>query len=182
MDKREIAERLLNKDMILNIDMLECIRRRSADIIVAEESGVLIQDRISNIYMIFTLSEDFMNHCIEKISDVDSIVAHNEFEYNILKKKMKFSQEMICHNAVYFKGKYIEESSCEAEIKLLQEDFIELVKNNYSELSLCNNGYIEERVKNREMYGAFLGNRLSGFIGFHEEGSIGMLEVISEFR
>ena len=32
------------------------------------------------------------------------------------------------------------------------------------------------------MYGAFLGNRLAGFIGTHEEGSIGMLEVIPEFR
>ena len=182
MDKREIAERLLKKDITLNVDMLQCIRRGSADIIVAEESGVLLQDKISNIYMIFTLSEDFMKSIINKILDVDTIVLHNEFEYKLLKDKINFSEEMICYNAVYLQDKYIEQSNFEIKIEVLKEEFIELVKNNYSELSLCNGGYIEERVKDKEMYGAFLGNKLAGFIGTHEEGSIGMLEVIPEFR
>lgn len=182
MDKREIAERLLKKDIILNVDMLQCIRRGSADIIVAEEDGVLLQDKKSNIYMVSTLSEDFMKSIIDKISDVDTIVLHNEFEYKLLKDKINFSEEMICYNAVYLQDKYIEQCNFEIEIEVLKEEFIELVKNNYSELSLCNSGYIEERVKDKEMYGAFLGNRLAGFIGTHEEGSIGMLEVIPEFR
>lgn len=182
MDKREIAERLLKKDIILNVDMLQCIKRGSADIIVAEEDGVLLQDKISNIYMISTLSEDFMKSIIDKISDVDTIVLHNEFEYKLLKDKINFSEEMICYNAAYLHEKYIERRNFEVEIKVLKEEFVEVVKNNYSELSLCNSGYIEERVKDKEMYGAFLGNKLAGFIGTHEEGSIGMLEVMPEFR
>lgn len=182
MDKKEIAERLLKKDIILNVDMLQCIRRGSADIIVAEESGVLIQDNISGIYMMYASSEEFVRCSIEDVSEAGCIVLHNEFEYNILKEKINFSEEMICYNAVYLQDKYIEQSNFEIKIEVLKEEFIELVKNTYSELSLCDSGYIEERVKNKEMYGAFLSNRLAGFIGTHEEGSIGMLEVMPEFR
>ncbi|MCI5919517.1 MAG: GNAT family N-acetyltransferase [Roseburia sp.] len=32
------------------------------------------------------------------------------------------------------------------------------------------------------MYGAFLAGKLTGFIGVHEEGSMGMLEVFPEYR
>ena len=101
---------------------------------------------------------------------------------SIMVSSVNFSEEMICYNAAYLHEKYIERRNFEVKIKVLKEEFVEVVKNNYSELSLCNSGYIEERVKDKELYGAFLGNRLAGFIGTHEEGSIGMLEVMPEFR
>lgn len=42
--------------------------------------------------------------------------------------------------------------------------------------------YIHERIAAGAIYGAFFGEELAGFIGFHSEGSIGMLEVLPEYR
>ena len=42
--------------------------------------------------------------------------------------------------------------------------------------------YIECRLAAGEMFGAFKDGELAGFIGLHEEGSMGMLEVLAAFR
>ena len=42
--------------------------------------------------------------------------------------------------------------------------------------------YIEGRLAAGEMFGAFKDGELAGFIGLHEEGSMGMLEVLPAFR
>ncbi len=42
--------------------------------------------------------------------------------------------------------------------------------------------YIRERITAGAMYGAFFGEELAGFIGIHAEGSIGMLEVLPQYR
>ena len=42
--------------------------------------------------------------------------------------------------------------------------------------------YIASRIAAGRMWGVFDGGRLAGFIGTHSEGSMGMLEVLPEFR
>ena len=42
--------------------------------------------------------------------------------------------------------------------------------------------YVAERLAAGAMTGAFLDGVLAGFIGIHEEGSIGMLEVLPAYR
>lgn len=42
--------------------------------------------------------------------------------------------------------------------------------------------YIRERLRAGELFGAFAGGEMAGFIGLHAEGSMGMLEVMSSFR
>ena len=42
--------------------------------------------------------------------------------------------------------------------------------------------YIKNLMGGGRLYGALRNDRLAGFIGVHPEGSIGMLEVLPEFR
>ena len=42
--------------------------------------------------------------------------------------------------------------------------------------------YMEGRILNGVMYGAFSDDRLIGFIGTHDEGSMGMLYVDEQYR
>lgn len=42
--------------------------------------------------------------------------------------------------------------------------------------------YLRGRVAAGEMFGAFSQGQMAGFIGVHEEGSMGMLEVLPSFR
>ncbi|NLB22325.1 MAG: GNAT family N-acetyltransferase, partial [Clostridium sp.] len=48
-------------------------------------------------------------------------------------------------------------------------------------LTVDSDEYITDRIK-EGMLGAFVDEELAGFIGTHEDGSIGLLEVLPKFR
>ena len=42
--------------------------------------------------------------------------------------------------------------------------------------------YMRGRIAKGAMYGAFIDGQMAGFMGVHDEGSIGLLEVLPEYR
>ena len=99
-----IATKMLSKDFLLNVDMLECIRRGSSKILFASDEAVLLIDIPSQIYMISTQNAEISKTLVDRLPDnINIIVAHEKFSYDLLAKKFSFSETMICHNTVYTK-------------------------------------------------------------------------------
>lgn len=180
---KSIAETVLTKDFLLNIDMLECIRRESADIIFTSENGVLIQDKISKTYMLSSQDMNTAKTIINNIpQNAEMLVAHNEMCLSLLRDKFNITNVMKCNNAVYTKNAPIKLPECQAVIKLLTKEYTEIVTEHYSNSAACSPDYIRGRINAKVMFGAFINDKLCGFVGSHEEGSIGMLEVLPEYR
>jgi len=178
-----IANKMLFKDYLLNIDMLECIRRGSSEILFASDEAVLLIDIPSQIYMISTKGTKIANNLISDLPDnINIIAAHDKFSYDLLVKKLNFNKTMICHNTVYTKKTPIKPQDITIEIKLLTLEYQNIIIKNYSKAEIIENNYIENRLKAQVMFGAFINDDLCGFIGTHEEGSIGMLEVLPKYR
>ncbi|MDT8716811.1 GNAT family N-acetyltransferase [Clostridium sp. 19966] len=174
---------MLENNFLLNVDMLECIRKNTADVIFSSEKGTLIYDKVSKIYMMSTEEIKTAKLIIEKIAeDVQEIVSHQKFYNDLLIDKFNFTRETPCYNSVYTNKKAIEIENMDIQIKTLTEEYIEEIENNYSGKDLCSSGYVERRIKAGAMEGAFLDSKLCGFIGTHMEGSIGMLEVLPQYR
>ena len=66
------------------------------------------------------------------------------------------------------------------ELRILDESHTDLVFEHYH--MAPGRDYVAERLAAGAMTGAFLDGVLAGFIGIHEEGSIGMLEVLPAYR
>lgn len=178
-----IAIKTLSKDFLLNVDMLECMRRGSAEILFASDEAVLLIDIPSQIYMISTQNAEISTTLVNRLPDNISIIAaHDKFSYDLLTKRFNFNETMICHNTVYTK-KFPMQTQCSIlEIKLLTQEHKDIIIRNYSKIKTVDSVYIENRLKANVMLGAFIDNDLCGFIGSHEEGSIGMLEVLPKYR
>ena len=58
-------------------------------------------------------------------------------------------------------------------------DHLPLVEAHYQ---LTDGGYLSGRIALGALYGAFDGANLAGFIGFHAEGTVGLLEVLPNYR
>ena len=178
-----IAIDMLSKDFLLNVGMLECIRRGSAEILFASHDGVLLIDIPSQIYMISTTNYQIAKRLLHSIpQNIDIIVANDKFSYNLLKIKFNFKKTILCYNSVYTKKTHIEIKNSIVEIKLLTNKYTNIITKNYCKAEIVKDTYIENRLNANEMFGAFLNNNLCGFIGSHEEGSIGMLEVLPKYR
>lgn len=101
---KDIAIEMLSENYLLHVDMLECIRRGSAEILYASADGVLLVDVPSQVYMISTFHNHTSENLISKIPDsAEIIAAHDKFSYDLLLKKHDHSARMICHNTVYTK-------------------------------------------------------------------------------
>jgi GNAT superfamily N-acetyltransferase len=86
---------------------------------------------------------------------------------------------MTCFQATYLKKSRILLNS-DLIFRQLDNTFINIVSKQYrnnAELS-----YITERIGAGAIYGAFINNELCGFLGTHEEGGIGIMEVMNKYR
>lgn len=178
-----IAIEMLTKNFLLNVDMLECIRRGSVEILSASNEGVLLIDIPSKIYMLSSNNNEISKNLISMLpNDFNIIAVHNKFSFDLLMKKNNFSETMICYNTVYTKNAPIPFDNSVVEIKPLTLEYKTSIINSYSKIDIVDDSYIENRLNSNVMLGAFIDNNLCGFIGSHEEGSIGMLEVLPEYK
>lgn len=181
--KKDVANDMLYKNFTLNVDMIECIRRGGVNILFASSDGVLIQDESSEIYMISAHNIDVAKKMIDLIPlDAEIIVVHQDFYCKLIEDRVNLRLKMACYYSTWMKKSLIRILKSEVEVKLLTEENLNMVANNYSSIDLVGKEYIEERIESGNMLGAFIDNSLCGFIGNHEEGSIGLLEVLKEYR
>lgn len=177
-----IARKMLSKDFLLNVDMLECIRRNSVEILFASDQAVLLRDIPSKIYMLSSYNTDISKNLIHELTyDFSIIAVHDKFSFDLLLEKYNFTETMICHNTVYTNKTPIKAKNSITKIKPLTIEHKDIIIKNYSKIEIVNTDYIENRLKANVMLGAFINRNLCGFIGTHEEGSIGMLEVFPEY-
>lgn len=94
-----------------------------------------------------------------------------ERSYRIVKKN-------VCRRAIYTQKIPLAVPK-NVDIRRLDKSYLEEVGSHYS---MGSKEYVEERLENGSIYGAFLDNKLAGFAGEHIEGSLGMLEVYKEYR
>ena len=62
-----IANKILSKDFLLNVDMLECIRRGSAEILLKLDKSVLLIDVPSQIHMLSANNAEIAKKLINKL-------------------------------------------------------------------------------------------------------------------
>lgn len=169
-------------DLLQNIDIFQCIRRKSAEIIYEAEKAILIKDKPSGTYMLSSSSKELAEELIEKMPEgLELVVTHDTYSAKLIQKKYKFCCVKTCYNTVYVEDEIIE-TNPSIEIRTLTENYIDIIMKKYSMAENVGKEYIEDRIKSKVMLGAFIKNELCGFIGAHTEGSIGLLEVFEQFR
>ena len=62
----------------------------------------------------------------------------------------------------------------------MDDSFFDVVASTYH--TVDSPEYIHERLNSGEVFGAFVDGQITGFCGYHDDGSIGMLEVLPEYR
>ena len=90
-----------------------------------------------------------------------------------------FASRLECFQAVYTSGRRFAENSV-LDIRQLDVGHLDTIYAYYHDY--VEYEYLRRRLASGAIYGGFLGETLCGFIGTHEEGSIGILEVLDEYR
>lgn len=126
---------------------------------------------------------------ISKDERIECIAIHQRELVPFMEKYFHLKTDMECLQGAYtrreklpVRGLYGPDGRGENgfSIRTLTEEFIPFVAEHYSEIGTSE--YVSERIRHGAVYGAFYDEKIVGFIANHEEGSIGMLYVLPEYR
>lgn len=172
------ALQFLLRDFAAHVDMLEIIRRGSGNIIYAERDAVLLRDG-QDAYMLAAEDEAAILPALELMENPEALAAHGAFMPPLIETRFGMKADMVCYQAVWMRGELPDMVDAGLPIKRLDETYLDAVDSMYAH---GGSEYIRGRLRQGEVYGALDGDRLAGFIGTHQEGAIGMLEVAQEYR
>ncbi|QHI73541.1 GNAT family N-acetyltransferase [Aminipila terrae] len=173
------ALQYLEQELLLNMGMIEPIHRDTADILYAQKDGVLLFEKKSGAYMISVDCPDLAQKLIKSITDAKLFAVHQSFCLPIIQSKFVFKNQFKCSQAVYL-NKTLIPSDGKIKIYKLNHTHIPVILDNYH--AMDDPDYITRLIESEQIYGTFVMGNLAGFIGMHPEGSIGMLEVLPDFR
>ncbi len=172
------ALRYLNKNRLLHIDMLEPLRLGEAECLYGGEDGALIFHRGANAYMISAASEAAAAKLALRIPSASLLVTHQPFLREEMMRRFGLTHQMPCHQAAWLSALPVPNPP-QADIRPLTAKDLPVVLHHYT--NIPDEGYLRERI-GAGMLGIYENGEFGGFIGIHEEGSIGMLEIFPAFR
>ena len=184
---REKAQAYLRRKTDQNINLLAALHDGIARVVLAEEKGCLLCTG-GNIWQIAAadtetalrfyerIPADTTMLEVQEVSQVETIAAH-------------FQPRCI---ELYYNAWYAQDSVAlpdnGAQVRRLTADDAESLAQ-YYHLPGPDAGkleetaaYLRDRASSETLYGAYFDGKLAGFVGTHEEGSIGVLTVLPEFR
>lgn len=178
MSRKQQALAYLETDRVRFADMLEPLRRGSADVRYAQADGVLLYERAGEIYMMSARTPAGAEACFAAIPPQALLVGHELWYRQTAAARFGFPEGKVCYQALW--PSTTPPPRPQADLRLLPVEQAAWV---YAHYSHPFGGVVYmEGVLRRGMLGAYVDGALAGFVGFHDEGSIGMLEVLPRYQ
>lgn len=174
------ALKYLSRNALLHTDMTETIKRNEAEIVDCSTDGVLLYLPIAGCHSVSARSSEAALELVASARrHIDVLILHRSEQLADLQQKYPFDVLNTCYQSVYLETEPLPETSQSYPIRALGAAYQDLIQKHYPDLKP---EYILDRLNSGMIYGAFSDNTLIGFIGIHQEGSIGMLEVMAGYR
>ncbi|MBQ7123648.1 MAG: hypothetical protein IJO01_03425 [Oscillospiraceae bacterium] len=171
----------LEKDFAYHADMLDALLNEKTKVLYSEEDGVLLRIGGKGPYAISASTAEAMTKMAKLIEEERYMAVVRPFRFipELFAAKGKAAEMMPCYQAAYHSKEPVPEYEVPGiEIKPLTEENLRFVCDNYED----DEDYIKSRIE-YGMLGAFdEEGKCAGFVGFHGEGSMGLLKVLPEYR
>lgn len=176
----EQAIKTLENNIILNIDMLEPIKRGHGEIIYADHETVLLNELNSQSYMLYSENIQKAIELLDKqpTNNIHALCLHQKELLDFAKEKFGFKNTLVCYQTANLSKKLAVVPDT-LEIKKLDKSFKNIIYTHYQNYTLEE---LEELLEEGQIFGGFKENELVGFMGIHKEGSCGLLEILPQYR
>ena len=186
---------MLQKEKLLHIDMIELINRGRALLRYRSGEEMVLEDTVTGIlyHTMMGMNPEqsaLIGEELPWLGEARYLVLHQEEAASYVKAQYGYVQPCDCLYAVCTRreklsvsglyrpdGQPMENGLVIRPLTLMQAEQVSKLYREWADTE-----YIIDRVMKKQMYGAFFGDLLAGFIGIHDDGSIGMLTVVEQFR
>ena len=174
--KREILE-FLNQDYLNNLDLIYAIDH-GAKIIYFGNEGIML--KFGDMYMLSLKDSDLGCQLLNDLDNCNMLAVHNDHYHDLIKEKFDLDQKIVAYQYGYLKNDVEIVKVPQIEIRKIGMEYYDFIRQNYS--TLVDEKYLQSRIQTNVFIGAFDQDKIVGFAGIHDEGSIGFVEVIAKYR
>lgn len=179
-----VCRALLDRDPVRYLDMTEPVRRGAGRVLSADEDGALVavetEGEGGTLYTLCAQSEDAARRLCALIPPHPSYVTvHEALSFPVLREKFGYQAMNPCWQVAYLESTPLPLPVLPFALRPLTLDDLPQVREHYH---LTGEDYLAALLSQGRMTGAFDGDSLAGFIGLHEEGTVGLLEVFPSYR
>ena len=168
----------LNSDYLLNVSIIDPIKRGTAEVLYADKYCVMVRDKLSDVIMLQTENTELADRLLDTLPQgITHIVAHSISLARLVENKLGYNRRVPCNQAVYSKQPFVIENS-ELEIRLMQEEDAEEAITMYFD----SEEEAKEHIRQGLVYAGFHSGKIASMIGRHYQGSMGLLVVKEEYR
>lgn len=176
-EEKQAVIRRLAKDKRNHIHIMESLGRGRGEILYRKGEQLLVEDREAKTCMLLCGDDGDVEELLSAIPEQTKwCVVIRERLIEELKVR-GFGGWGKCSQYLYTAGNSL--TVRHKDIRRLGIGDLDYISEHYSHGTA---EYMEGRILNGVMYGAFSDDRLTGFIGTHDEGSMGMLYVEEQYR
>lgn len=174
----------LGQDKLLHMDMIEPLRTGFGELAAFYPDGILIKETRSGIWMHTCRNKERGIQMLQELSEeekssIQLLVLHQDTMLQPVETEWGMRCLNICYQVVYTRKNPLSVRK-DLVIRPLGVEYLPVIRQNYQMIQ--EEEIILERLQKEKIFGAFLEKELTGFIGEHQEGGMGMLEVFKPFR
>ncbi|MGI5887769.1 MAG: GNAT family N-acetyltransferase [Oscillospiraceae bacterium] len=167
----------LMEDFVGNVSILEEVRLGRAEVLEEDSGCAMVFHKCVKACMISARDPERAAECVEKAGT--DFITVNSHEAERLAEAEGYIADDPCVQAAYLRPSVsLAEGPWDIR-RLTYEEHFPVLERTYDGLPP---ELTAERLRKGMVYGLFEGGSLKGYIGSHEEGSIGMLYVFPEER
>lgn len=180
MNARERARQWIEEqnDLAYYVNLLEILRRPETRVLYAGERGVVLYEAASDGYY-FALREGAEELALIP-DEAANISGYGLWAKPVLERRFRALDGFEAYSLAWTRPEVPALPDFGGELRLLDRSWAPWLAEHYSS-NFGGVPYMEGAV-DRGILGAFVEGRPAGFIGYHPEGAMGMLEVLPEYR
>lgn len=185
LDTKKKALEWLYQDELHHLMTIDLLEQGRGDILTAgTESLVVASDGMLLVHCLERTEWDRLLRVLRaEIAQHEYwvIKAHDEWYLQELMDLLQVEKPRVFYNAIFPEDAAVPENLVEGlEIRPLTMKEFDYVRSLYK--TVDDDEYISDRIQSGTMLGAWLGRELTGFIGTHDDGTMGLMEVDPAYR
>lgn len=177
---RQAAVRFLERDHMWHVDMLEALRRDRGQVVYFEGDTVLVQRRETpGFYLLTAGSPEAAEAAFQGRPAPRLVTARGPGVPEMLRDRFGLQLSDPCCNAAYLKG---EKLSWDCPGLIIRPYRVEELPAFLAHYDIEDEAEARAHIEKGELFAGEYEGELAGFIGLHDDGSMGLLEVFPEYR
>lgn len=173
----------LSRDPIRYLDMTQPLARGTGTILDADEHGAAVRTILTDGSSQYSLCADTADRARQLVAllpeDAEFVSWHEALSFPFLQARFGYPIANPCWQVGYPGPEPLPIPAHSYAIRTLDESFFAPVRAQYD---LIGDDSLRLTLRRGELLGAFDGDTLAGFIGWHDDGTIGLPEVCPAYR